>query len=624
MVLCLYARIRVQTRVRAKRVGALFLVCRRAVSADAFGVMGYALELCEGTDENHYQEFICVICTQLVESPVLAECSHVFCSGCVEQWIGAHSLEQEQNHKCPTCSARLHTSPQPLAKASPLAWRVLGRVRVRCPLPMCSWRGEYSEVSSHLLNSESHVGKDRVGSVGSIAAGLREQADHKFDSKLYKEAITLYSKALAAQSDASTLAARGRAWAACHEHAQALGDARQALKLDASLPPANALFVHACVSLGRFEDAARHLESVVLKDEELGALERTVEALVEAERAGRDAFNAGEYKRAKDIFASMMGRTAAPSVQLWLARAELGLGLCDQAIRRTRPIIKEQPTHAGALTVRGQAFYLNCDFEQAWKHLSEALRLDPDDSMTQGAAKKARKVQRASEGAKSAAFNRNFTQAVQLTSEAISVADPPMRAPLHAMLFAERAAAYLRLKEFDKCLADCAKALYGSENECKPAALTRASALHALGRHEEALDGLRELQKLYGHDAQISHAFQRANFEVRKMRRPDLYALLRVPTVASTPEIKQAYKLRALELHPDKAPAGDEEAKRVAEEQFKQLGEALEILTDDFKRKLWDEGYDREAIQERVQAADRAARHHTDDQCCRGQGGCHG
>mmetsp|Transcript_3798 Transcript_3798/g.9846 ORF Transcript_3798/g.9846 Transcript_3798/m.9846 type:complete len:591 (-) Transcript_3798:217-1989(-) len=589
--------------------------------------MGYALELCQDSDENHYQEFICVICTQLVESPVLTECQHVFCSGCCDQWIGAGARNQEQNHKCPTCSAKLQASPQPLSSASPLAWRVLGRIRVRCPLARCSWRGEYSEVSSHLLNSESHVGADRAGTMESVGEGLREQADHKADAKLYKEAITLYSKALASHTDARTLAARGRAWAACSEHTQALADARQALKLDGSHLPAHALFVRACIQIGRFDDAARHLDTIVLKDDDLAELERLAEALLEAERTGRDALESGDFKRAKEVFDSMLGHTAASSVQLWLARAELSLGQCDQAIRRTRELIKENPSDASALTVRGQAFYLNCDFDQAWKHLSEALRLDPDDAMTQGAAKKARKVQRAAEGAKSAAFNRSFSEAVALSSEAISVADPPMRAPLHAMLFAERAAAYLRLKEYDKCLADCAKALYGSDDDCKPAALTRASALHALGRHEEALEGVKAMRKLYEHDTQINHAYQRANFEVRKMRRPKLYELLQVPSIASAPEIKAAYKQRALELHPDKAPVGDEAARKAAEERFKQLGEALEILTDDFKRKLWDEGYDREAIEERVQAAQRAARQHTSDGCCGGGGGggggCH-
>jgi DnaJ family protein C protein 7 len=35
----------------------------------------------------------------------------------------------------------------------------------------------------------------------------------------------------------------------------------------------------------------------------------------------------------------------------------------------------------------------------------------------------------------------------------------------------------------------------------------------------------------------------------------------------------------------------------------------MEILTDDFKRRLYDEGYDKKAIEERVQRAERAAHH---------------
>ena len=37
------------------------------------------------------------------------------------------------------------------------------------------------------------------------------------------------------------------------------------------------------------------------------------------------------------------------------------------------------------------------------------------------------------------------------------------------------------------------------------------------------------------------------------------------------------------------------------------MEQALEILTDDFKRKLYSEGYDRAAIEERVARAQRAA-----------------
>ena len=97
---------------------------------------------------------------------------------------------------------------------------------------------------------------------------------------------------------------------------------------------------------------------------------------------------------------------------------------------------------------------------------------------------------------------------------------------------------------------------------------------------------------------------------------------LQVPSIASQLEIKGAYKARALEGHPDEHSESPE-ATEAAEATFKLLGEALEVLGDEFQRKLYNEGYDKEAIAERVQAANRAASNHNKDGCC-GGGGCGG
>jgi DnaJ family protein C protein 7 len=104
---------------------------------------------------------------------------------------------------------------------------------------------------------------------------------------------------------------------------------------------------------------------------------------------------------------------------------------------------------------------------------------------------------------------------------------------------------------------------------------------------------------------------QEAQFLVRKSQRKDLYGVIGVKGVgskASEKEIRLAYKKAALACHPDRFSDKSDEEKKAAEAQFKELGEALDILTDDFKRKLWDEGYDKEAVDERVRAAERAAR----------------
>ena len=64
----------------------------------------------------------------------------------------------------------------------------------------------------------------------------------------------------------------------------------------------------------------------------------------------------------------------------------------------------------------------------------------------------------------------------------------------------------------------------------------------------------------------------------------DLYEILGVARDASVEEIKQAYRKLALRYHPDKNP-GDKQA----EERFKEVTTAYEILSDEKKRAEYDE-----------------------------------
>src|SRR3954470_16379476 len=88
------------------------------------------------------------------------------------------------------------------------------------------------------------------------------------------------------------------------------------------------------------------------------------------------------------------------------------------------------------------------------------------------------------------------------------------------------------------------------------------------------------------------------------MAKRDYYEVLGVEKSTSPEEIKKAYRKLAVKYHPDKNP-GD----KAAEEQFKELGEAYEVLNDPQKRATYDQ-YGHAAFDRRAGAYSRSGGFH--------------
>ena len=70
----------------------------------------------------------------------------------------------------------------------------------------------------------------------------------------------------------------------------------------------------------------------------------------------------------------------------------------------------------------------------------------------------------------------------------------------------------------------------------------------------------------------------------------DHYSILEVPRNASASHIKKTYKKLALKWHPDK----NLNCVDVATKRFNEISEAYEVLSDEEKRRIYDQTYGKE------------------------------
>jgi len=88
----------------------------------------------------------------------------------------------------------------------------------------------------------------------------------------------------------------------------------------------------------------------------------------------------------------------------------------------------------------------------------------------------------------------------------------------------------------------------------------------------------------------------------------DYYKTLDVSKSATETEIKKAYKKLALKWHPDKNPDNLEEANK----RFKEISEAYEVLSDERKRRVYDQ-YGKDGLLGQNDRHHRTRRHDYDD-----------
>lgn len=455
-------------------------------------------------------------------------------------------------------------------------------------------------------------------------ARAKEAGNAKYKEGAYREALVEYQRALEllpvedVERRVPLLGNVAAAYLMLRRVDECCAACEQSLALDPQNAKIRQRLATAQVAKGDFA-AARESVGAVNGDATLANAAKMIDGAEQQLAAADAVLKAGEPARALAMLAELETKVlfSCPSVALKMGRCYLELKNFPRVLNATQQVLRANPRNIDALLLRTEALYRNNEagvdsaqwvepLEQGQRLLKEALSFDPDHAEAQALRKRLR-VLCTKHGELKAAFdNREFEKAQEVIDSMIEQGqDNPV---MLASLYSERAKCGVRLKDWARVIKDVGQATYRNHGLVQPY-LYRAQALQALDRHEDAV---KELESLFQwHRDQATYdKLQDAKFQLRKKKRANYYELLGVPTIASQLEIKKAYRERAAEWHPDKKGHLDEAQRKNAEEMFKRIGEAYEVLTDPQKKEFYDHGYDLDGINEQIELKKRRTQGH--------------
>eukprot|EP00605_Chrysophyceae_sp_TOSAG23-4_P000530 GSChrysophyteH1.ASY1.ANO1.599.1 assembled CDS len=416
------------------------------------------------------------------------------------------------------------------------------------------------------------------------------------------------------------------AWLMMREYRRAISDCKDGLRYEEQVGSLDKLRLRHATSLaamGQVENGVSILEEAIEMDnrqvnDNVGALTTMLEKLNAAkqhQQLGLDALENKSFSRARRLFESAQrgGLTDAPKILLGLSRASLGLHEYEDASRSAQKAIEADGGLIEAYVLRSDALLSMGCTDLAEKHLKVALQRDPDNGMVQVKLKTLRRVvaelTRVRGLIDSAMNEHKLDDALAACNEGLMIDNDSKKIMSEMHGRKSKAHSMLALQHQRRIHApsadDTNSSLYYDATKANiPTLFLKCAALQALEKWEEAHSELEACFHGIGKDdSNVAAKLKEAKMLLKKSQRPDLYKILGVTQGerATEAEIKKAYKKGALKWHPDRHSSKGEVQRKEAETKFKEISDAFELLTDARRKGLYDQGYDREEIEQKIE-----------------------
>jgi len=164
---------------------------------------------------------------------------------------------------------------------------------------------------------------------------------------------------------------------------------------------------------------------------------------------------------------------------------------------------------------------------------------------------------------------KNYQESVKIYTDALNEEDKKIPTAFTAIIFANRAAAYKQLGDFDNAIADLSSAIERNSTYVK-AYIRRAQCYTEIDLWDESIKDYTSAISFEPFNSEYVAMLQTVQQKLQEQKTRNYYDVMGLPVFASPAEIKKAYRLMALKYHPDKvANSGISPLK--AEKMFKEI-----------------------------------------------------
>ncbi|KAL0477152.1 Hsp40/DnaJ [Acrasis kona] len=427
------------------------------------------------------------------------------------------------------------------------------------------------------------------------AEQYKEEGNKKFKSQDFEGALVMYTRAIEKNPSEHTLYTnRAATYLQLKQYKEAAADATKATEIDPKFAKGWFRLGQSNLQMGKMLEAKLSLQKaldITPNDKAVAAELNNLQKITTYVEGGQNNLSQNKNEEALNQFnLALQLAPQSTALKLLRGRALIAVGKFSDAAKEAGIVLRDfDPSSSDAYFVRGKALYYDGSVENGLKHVNEALRMDPDNQACLQFRKQLKSIENAKEDGNKSFKSGDYQDAIDKYAQAVQI--DPLNKVLNSTIYCNLSTAATKQGKHEDSVKYANSAIDLNPNNTK-AYVRRADSNTTLGNHEDAMRDYQKACELDEGNASFKSKLRESQKAYKKAKRKDYYKILGIDKNADEDAIKKAYRKKALEWHPDKFQEEDE--KKKAEEMFKDIGEAVSVLSDAQKRRRYDSGVDLE------------------------------